>query len=167
MVFSIKWKWLLLFSHRVMPNSLRPNELQLASLPCPSLSPEVCSNLCPLSWWFHPTILSCVTPFSSCPQSFPASGSFPVNRLFTYWSFSFSPSSEYIFMVDFLKDWLVWVSCSLRDSQESSQAPQFESINTLVFSLLYGPTLTSVHDYWKNHSFDYMDLCQESDVSAF
>ena len=55
----------------------------------------------------------------------------------------------------------------LRDSQESSPALQFESINSLALSLLYGPTLTSVHDYWKNHSFDYTDLCWQSDVSAF
>ena len=57
--------------------------------------------------------------------------------------------------------------CCPRDSQESSPAPQFESINSLVLSLLYGSTITSVHDYWKNHSFDYTDLCQQSDVSAF
>ena len=113
----------------------------------------------------HPLL----SPFSSCPQSFPASGSFPVSQLFIYrsFSFSFSPSSEYIFMVDFLKDWLVWAPCSLRDSQESSQAPQFESISTLVFSLLYGPTLTSVHDYWKNHSCDCLDPWQPSNISAF
>ena len=55
----------------------------------------------------------------------------------------------------------------LSDSQESSPAPQFESINSSVLNLLYGPTLTSVHDYWKHHSFDYTDFCQQSDVSAF
>ena len=57
--------------------------------------------------------------------------------------------------------------CSPRDSQESSSAPQFKSINSLVFSLLHGPPLTFVHDYWKTHSFDYMGLCWQSDVSAF
>ena len=62
--------------------------------------------------------------------------------------------------------WLVW-SCSPRDSQESSQTPHFKSINSLALNLLYSPTLTSVHDYWENHSFHYMDLCQQSDVSAF
>ena len=56
---------------------------QHARLPCPSLSFGACSNSCPVSWWCHPTISSCVIPFSSCPQSFPASGSFPVSRLFT------------------------------------------------------------------------------------
>ena len=59
------------------------------------------------------------------------------------------------------------IFCSPRDSQESSPELQFESISSSVLSLLYGPTLTSVHDYGKNHSFDYMDLCQQSDVSAF
>ena len=55
--------------------------LQYASLPCPSLSPRVCSNSCPLSWWYYPTVSSSVVPFSSCLQSFPASGSFPMKRL--------------------------------------------------------------------------------------
>ena len=55
----------------------------------------------------------------------------------------------------------------LISSQESSPAPQCKSINSLALSLLYGPTFTSVHDYWKNHSFDYSDICQKSDVSAF
>ena len=67
-----KWSQLLLFSCQVMSDSLRPHELQHTRLPCPSLSPWVCSNSCPLSQWCHPTILSSITPFSSCPQSFPA-----------------------------------------------------------------------------------------------
>ena len=72
----------------------------------------------------------------------------------------------WIFRVDFLYDWLIWSLCCPRNSQESSPTPQFESINSLVLSLLYGPTLTSIHDYRKNHSFDYLDLCWQSDVSA-
>ena len=71
-------------------------------------------------------------------------------------SFSISPSNEYSGLIswfDFL-DWLVWSPCSPRDSQESSPTPQFKSINSSVLSLLYGPTLTSIHDYWKNHTFD-------------
>ena len=63
-------------------------------------------------------------------------------------------SFQWIFRIDFLSDWLVGSPCSPRDSQESSPTPQFKSINSSVFSLLYGPTLTSLHDYWKNHSFD-------------
>ena len=68
---------------------------------------------------------------------------------------------------DLLQIGLIGSPCSPKDSQESSPALQFESIKFSALSLLYGPTLTSVHDYWKNHSFDYMDLCQQSDVSAF
>ena len=78
---------LLLFSHYAMGNSLRPHGLQhflqTARLHCPSLSLRVCSNSCPLNWWCHPNISSSVAPFSSCPQSFPVSGSFPINQLFT------------------------------------------------------------------------------------
>ena len=57
-----------------------------------------------------------------------------------------------------VQDWLVWSPCSPRDSQESSPTPQFKSISSSVLSLLYGPALTSIHDYWENHSFDYTDL---------
>ena len=73
----------LLFSHSVVSDSLWPHELQHTRLPCPSLSPTVCSNSCPLSWWCHPTISSSIIPFSFYLQSFPASGSFPVRWLFT------------------------------------------------------------------------------------
>ena len=75
---------LLLFSHSVVTNSLQPHGLQHARLPCPSLSPGACSNSCPLSQWCHPTISSSVILFSSCLQSFPASGSsFPMSWLFS------------------------------------------------------------------------------------
>ena len=76
-------------------------------------------------------------------------------------------SFQWIFRVDFLKNWLVWSPCSPRDSQESSPAPQFESMSSSVLSLVYDTTFTSVHDYWKNHSFNYMHLCWQSDISSF
>ena len=78
-----------------------------------------------------------------------------------YWNFSFSISSsnEYSGLVSFRIDWF--------DPLESSAAPQFESINSLALYLFCGPTLTSVYECWKNHNFDYMDLCWQSDVSAF
>ena len=81
------------------------------------------------------------------------------------WSFSscISPSSEYSGMISFMMDWLE----SPRDSQESSPTPQFKSINSSALSFPYSPTLTSIHGYWKNQSFDYMDLCWQSNVSAF
>ena len=77
-----------------------------------------------------------------------------------YWSFSFSisPSNEWVFRVDFPWDGLVWFACYPRNSQDSYPASQFENINSSAFSLLYGPTLTSIQDYWKDHSFNYMDL---------
>ena len=73
----------------------------------------------------------------------------------------------WIFRTDLLQDGLIWSLCCPRISQESSPIPQFESINSSAVSLLYGPTLTSIHAQWKNHSLDCMDLCCQSDVSAF
>ena len=73
---------LLLFNHLVVSDSLWHHGLQHARLPSPSPSPEVCSSSCPLHWWCHPTISSSVILFSFCPQSFPASGTFPMSRLF-------------------------------------------------------------------------------------
>ena len=88
------------FSCSVMSDSLQPHEPQHARPPCPSLTPGVYLNSCPLSQWYHPTISSFVVPFSSCPQSFPASGSFQMSQALRirwpkYWSFSFniSPSN--------------------------------------------------------------------------
>ena len=72
------------FSHSVMSDSLRPHESQRARPPCPSLTPGVHPNSCPSSWWCHPAISSSVIPFSSCPQSLPASESFPVSQLFAW-----------------------------------------------------------------------------------
>ena len=156
------------FSRSVMSNSLQPHGLQHTRLPCPSPTPGACSNSCALSQWCHPTISSSVFPFSSCLQSFLASGAFPKSQLEkvakvlepasggqSIWSFSFSisPSREYSGLISFRIDWLVWSSCCGRDSQESSPAPQFRSSNSWALNFLYGPTLTSTH-YWKNQSFN-------------
>ena len=139
---------------------------------CPSLSPGVCSDYHLLSQWCHPTISSPVTCFSSCPQSFPALGSFPVSQLFTSDGHNIGASALIPVLPMNIQGWFPLgltglISLQSRDSQESSPAPQFESISSLVLSLLYGPTLTSVHKYWKKSSFDYTELCQQSDVSAF
>ena len=72
------------FSLSVVTDSLRPHEPQHARLPCPSPTPRVYPKSCPLSWWCHQTISSSVVPFSSCPQSFPASRSFQLSQLFTW-----------------------------------------------------------------------------------
>ena len=81
-MYCLKWAPLLLFTCSVMSDSLRTHALHHPKLACSSLSPGVCSNSCPLSWSCHPTISSSVTLFSSCPQSLPASGSFPMSQLF-------------------------------------------------------------------------------------
>ena len=102
----------MLFSHQVMSDSLRPHELQHIRLPCPSLSPGVCWNSCPLSQWCHPTISSPAAPFSSCLQFIPSIRVFsdklalPIRRL-KDWSFSFSisPSNEYSGSISFRIDW--------------------------------------------------------------
>ena len=147
------------FSHSVLSNSLQTHGLQHARPPCPSPTPRVYSNLCPLRWWCHPTLSSSVGPFSSCLQSFPASGYY-----FQWVSFSHQvakvlefqlqhQSFQWIFRADFLRDWLVG-SCSPRDSQEFSPTPQFKSINSSAFSFLHSLTVTSIHDHRKNHSLD-------------
>ena len=90
----------------VMPDSLQLHGLPHARLACPSPSPGVCSNSCPLSQWCHPTISSSVIPFSSCLQSLPELGSFPMSRP-KYWSssFSISPPNEYSGLISFRMDW--------------------------------------------------------------
>ena len=85
-----------------------------------------------------------------------------------YWSFSFSIKSfQWTPRTDLLQDGLVGYPCSPRGSQESSPTPQLKSINFLALSFLHSPTLTSIPDQWKNHSLDQMDLCWQSNVSAF
>ena len=154
-----------------MSDSFRPNGLQHARSPCPSSTPWVYSNSCPLSQWCRPTISSSVVPLSSRLQSFPASGSFPISQLFASGGQHIGVSASASILPMTIQNWLNlgWIGtlCSPRDSQESSPTPQFKSINSSVFSFLYSPTLTSIHDYWKNHSFDEMDLCLQSNVSAF
>jgi len=104
------------------------------------------------------------------PSIFPMIGIFSNDstlciRLPKYWNFSFSISlsNEYSGLISFRTD----CPCSPKDSQESYPAPQFKSISSLAFILLYGPSLTSIHDYWKNYRFDYMYLCQQNDVLLF
>ena len=147
------------FSRSVVSNSLRPRELQHARPPFPSPTPGVYPNPCPSSRWCHPMISSSVISFSSCPQSFPASGSFQMSQLFEsggqslefqfqHQSFQWTPRT------DLLQDGLVGSPCSPRDSQESSPTPQFKSINSSALSRLHSPIFTSIHDHRKNHSLD-------------
>ena len=93
------------FSHEVVSNSFQLHRLQHARLPCPWSSPTACSNSCASTQWCHPTISSSVVPLSSCPQSFPGSGSFPVSQLFASGGFSISPSNEYSGLISFRINW--------------------------------------------------------------
>ena len=151
----------MLFSCLVVPDSLQPYRLKHARLPCPSLSFELMMPL-------NHLILCC--SLLLLPSIFPSIRVFSNEsalciRWPKYWSFSFSssPSNEYSGLLSF-KYWLVWSPCSPRDSLESSPALWFESINSLMLSLPYGRTLTSIHNYCKNHSTDYRDVWRESDV---
>ena len=145
------------FSRSLGYNSLWPHGLQHAWPPCPSPTPQVYSNSCPSSQRCHPTISSSVTPFSSGLPSFPASRSFPMSQFFTSGGQSIGASASASILPMNFQDWspLGWTGLiSLQHSQESSPTPQFKSINSSALSFLYSPTLTSIHDYWKNYSFD-------------
>ena len=132
-----------------------PMNRSTPGLPGPSPTPRVHSNSSPSSRWCHPAISSSVVPFSSCPQSLPASESFPMSQLFTWGGQRTGVSALAPFLPKNTQDFqngLVGSPCSPRDSQESSPTPQFKTINSSALSFLHNPTLTSIHDYWKNHS---------------
>ena len=146
--------------YSVMTDSLRSHGLQHARLPCPSPTPRACSSSCSSSQWCDPTISSSAVLFSSSSSSV-----FPCIRVFSkksvlcirwrkYWSFSFSirPLNEYSGLISFKIDWLDLLA--VQGTLESSPTPHFKSINSVVLSFLYSPALTSIHDYWENHSFD-------------
>ena len=145
------------FSCSVMSDSLRPHGPQHVRPPCPSPTPEACSNSCPFWWWCYPTISSCVIPFFSCLQSFPASGSFLMSQLFASGGQSIGASASVLPMS--IQDWFPsgltgLISLQSKGLKEFSPTPQFESINSSVLSFNYSHTLTSIRDYWENHSFD-------------
>ena len=147
------------FSCSVMSNSLRPHELQHARPPCPSPTPGVHTNSCPLSRWCHPTISPSIIPFSSCPQSFPESGSFQMSQLFASGGQSIGVlastsvlPNEHPGLISFRMDWLDLLAA--QGTLKSLFQHQFRSINSSAFSFLYSPTLTSVRDYWKNRTLD-------------
>ena len=147
------------FSRSVVSDSLWPHGLQYTRPHCPSPPPRACSNSSASSRWCHPTISPSVVPFSSRLQSFPASGSFPMSQLFASgrpsigsFSFSINPSNEYSGLIFFRMDWLDLLA--VQGTLKTSPTPQFKSIHSSALSFLYSPTLTPIHDYWKNHSID-------------
>ena len=156
----------------VMSNSLSLHGLQHVWLPCPSPSPGVCSNSCPLSQWCHPTVSSSVIPFFSCPQSFPASGSFPTSWLFTSGGQSIGASASASVPPMNIQDWFPLGMTTLISLLSKGLSRVFSRTTIwkhwfFRLSRFYGPTLTFVHDYWKNHSFDQTHPCHKSDASAF
>ena len=143
------------------------------SMPGFPVLPGICSNSCPLSRWCQPIILTSVVPFSSCFQSFPASGSFLMSQFFALGGQSIGASASASVPSMNIQDWFPLGLICLISLQSQGLSRVFsntiglEASVFLVFSLLYGPTLTSIHDYWENHSFDHMELCWQSNVSAF
>ena len=134
------------FSHSVVSDSLRPHESQHTTPPCPSPSPRVHSDSRPSSPWWHPAISSSVIPFSSCPQSLPASESFPMSQLFAWGGQSTGASALASFLP---KKSQGWSPCSPRDPQESSPTPQFKCINSSALSLLQTNPLANPS--WETH----------------
>ena len=161
------------FSRSVVSNSLRPHESQHTRPPCLPPTPGVHSDSRPSSQWCHPAISSSVVPFSSCPQSLPASESFPMSQLFAWGGQSIRVSASASVLPKNTQDWSPsewtgWISLQSKGlsrvfSNSTVQkhqffgaqlSSQFKSINSSVLSFLHSPTLTSIHDHWENHSLD-------------
>ena len=152
-----------------MSDSLRPHGLQHTRLPCPSLTPEASPNTRPSSWWHHPTISSSVIPSSF--QSFPASVSFPVRQFFASGDQSIRVSDSASVLPMNIQDWFPlgltgWISLQSKGLSRVFSNTTVQKHQFLALSFL-SPTLTSIHNYWKNHSFDLMELCWQSNYLLF
>ena len=167
----MKWYYLLLFSCSVMSDSLQPQGLQHARLPCPSSS-GACSNSCLLSRWRHPTILPCVVPFSSCLQFFPTSGSFPMSLLFASGGQSIGGSSSASVLPMNIQGSFPLGLTGLISLQSMELSRVFSSPTVQKYQF-FGAQLSLWSNscictcLLKNHSLDYMDLCQQSNVSGW
>ena len=147
------------FSCSVTSDSLRPHGLEHARFPCPSPTLRACSNSCPLSQWCHPTISSPVVNFSSCLQSFPASGFFQMSQFFVSGGQNIGASASASVLPMNIKNWFPlgwtgWISLQSNGlsrifSNTTVQKHQFFSAQLSLYS-----NCDSTHDYWKNHSFD-------------
>jgi len=125
-----------------------------AKLPCPSVSPRVCSNSYTLSWWCHPNSSSSVAPFSSCPQSFPASGSFPMSQFFTSGGWSIGASASISVLLMDIQGWFPLGLTDLISLQSKGLSKVFSNTTVQKHQFFgtqpsYGLTLTSIHDYRK------------------
>ena len=144
------------FIRSVVSDSLRPHEPQHARPPCPSPTPGTYPNSCPSSRWCHPTISSSVVPFSSCPQSLPASGSFPMSQFFAWGGQNIGVTASTSVLPMNTQDWfplgwIGWISLQSKGLSRVFSNTTVKSINSLALNFLHSPTLTSVHDHRKNH----------------
>ena len=131
--------------------------MQHARPPCLSPTPGVHPNSCKSSWWCHPAISSSVVPFPSCPQSLPASESFPMSQLFAWGGQSIGVSASALLLTKNTQDWSPlewtgWISLQSKGLSRVFSNTTVQKHQSSVFSFLYTPTLTSICDYWKNHS---------------
>ena len=163
---------LLFLSCTVVFNSLWPHGLQDARLSCPSPSPRACSDTCPLSWWCHPNISSSVVSFSSYFQSFPASEYFPKSLVFASGGQNTGVSASASVLQMNIHDWFPLGFTGLISLQSKGLSTVFS--NTTVWKYQFfnpQPSLwfnSHIHMWLlKNHSFDYMDPCQQINVSSF
>ena len=130
-----------------MSDSLQPHELQHSRLPCPSPTPGVHPNPCPLSQWCHPIISSSVIPFSSCPQSFPASGSFQMSQLFVSSGQNIGVSASTSVLPMNTQDWSPlawtgWISLRFKGFSRVFSNTTVQKLPSSALSFLYSPTLT-------------------------
>ena len=136
------------FSHSVLSHSLQPHGVQNVRPPCPSPTPRVYPNSCPFTRWCHPTI-------SSCLQSFPTSGSFPMSQFFTSCGQSIEVSaSSSVLPMNWNQDWFpLWLTgrVSLQSKRLSRvfSNTTVQNINSSLLRFLYSPLFTSIHDYWE------------------
>ena len=163
---------MLLFSHWVIFYSLQPHGLKYTRLPCPWPSPGACSNSHPLSWWCHPITLSSIIPFSSCLQSFPEPGSFIIRWLFASGGQSIGVSASASVLPKNIQDWfpLGWTGWSSLQSKGPSRVFSNTTIQKHQFFSAQPSLWSSSHIHiWimESHSFAYIDLCWQSNVSAF
>ena len=150
-IFSVQ------FSHSVMSNSLRPHELQHSRPHCPLPTPRGHTNSRPSSQWCHPAISSFVVPFSSCPQSLPASESFPMSQLFAWGGQSTGVSASASFLPKYTQgwsplEWTGWISLQSKVLSRVFSNITVQKHQIFGAQLLHSQTFTSIHEYWKNHS---------------
>ena len=158
------------FSCSVASNSLSPNGLQHARLPCPSPTSQRLLKLMSIKSVTPSNHLILCCPLLLVPSIFPSIRVFSNDSVLAirwpkYWSFSLSPSNEYSGLIFFMIDWFDLLA--LQGTLKSLLQHHSSKASILQHSSLFNVQLLSVHDYWKNHSFDYKDLYWQSNVSAF